>query len=43
MFWPGRPPSFLCDEHKAKALRIAEAMGFDLHVEPVAQPREVRP
>jgi len=35
MLWPGRPPQFICAEHKQKAEQVAEAMGFTLHFEEV--------
>ena len=33
MFWPGNPPLPVCESCKLKALGIAAAMGFYLHVE----------
>ncbi len=35
MFWPSQPPSPVCDPCKQKALGIAQAMGFYLHIEPL--------
>lgn len=32
VFWPGQGAKEMCDEHMAKAKRIADAMGFSLHV-----------
>ena len=39
MYWPGAGRSLLCDEHKRRAEWIAEAMGFELHVEPLNEER----
>lgn len=30
--WPGHPEQYCCAEHGAKALQLAEAMGFELQV-----------
>lgn len=33
MYWPGAGRSLLCDEHKRRAVWVAEAMGFELWIE----------
>ncbi len=35
MYWPGHPPTLLCFLHELKAVTLADAMGFYLHVEPL--------
>ena len=35
MFWPGNPPSHVCEPCRERALGIASAMGFHLHTEPL--------
>jgi len=32
IYWPGSPPLIVCEDHQFKALRIADAMSFDLSV-----------
>lgn len=34
-FWPGREPDLVCASHAADSEKIAEAVGFHLHFEPV--------
>lgn len=34
--WPGRNEMHVCSECAKKAARVAEAMGFDLEVKPLA-------
>lgn len=36
MYWPGRGRSLVCAQHEKRAKEIAEAMGFELHTEPLA-------
>ena len=35
MYWPGRDPLFVCEEHGLQARAIARAMGFHLVIEAV--------
>ena len=35
VFWPGKPPASFCEAHTSAALRVAEAMSFHLHTEPI--------
>lgn len=34
-FWPGEKPDLVCIDHAQDSERIASAMGFHLHLEPV--------
>lgn len=38
MFWPGKPPTFVCNPCRERALGIAGAMGFHVHIEPINPP-----
>lgn len=38
IFWPGRPPNLVCVDHAQDSAGIAEAMGFELHLEPISYP-----
>lgn len=38
-FWPGKPPGYKCVICMHKALHIADAMGFHLHMEEYVHPR----
>jgi hypothetical protein len=35
IFWPGSPPLYQCEKHLEHAIKVADAMGFYLHREPV--------
>jgi hypothetical protein len=34
-FWPGSEPDLICVDHAEDSERIADAMGFHLHMEPI--------
>jgi hypothetical protein len=34
-YWPGNKPDLICIEHAEDSKKIADAMGFFLHLEPV--------
>lgn len=34
-FWPGREPDKICVEHAQNSKRVADAMGFHVHFEPI--------
>ena len=44
VYWPGREPMTMCEEHTAWAKTVAEAMSFHLHVQrfppPAASPND---
>ncbi len=35
LFWPGSEPDLVCVDHAMDLKRIASAMGFSVHVEPI--------
>lgn len=37
-FWPGESPDLICVDHAQDSERIAEAIGFKLHLEPISYP-----
>lgn len=41
--WPGRNEDFICEDHVGKLRRVAEVMGFHLHVIPIAEMNATEP
>ena len=39
-FWPGKEPDLVCVDHAQNSKRIAEAMSFHLHLEPIGYSAE---
>ena len=35
IFWPGKPPTYICEPHAEKGKAIANAIGCYVHFEPV--------
>jgi len=37
-FWPGNEPDLVCVDHAQDSEKIAAAMGFSVHLEPIGYP-----
>jgi hypothetical protein len=40
IFWPGRRAEPVCQEHRLAAIRVADALGLELVIEPLDWPAE---